>query len=554
VAELSIWVPDTYRPVEKGVKDQPVIQSAMLPALGMGGLTGLGGAAAGIGSPYVRREELLGLWRRESWVRAGIRRIAHIAVSEGWEFVPSAQEQDGTADEELEFLTRLFEPEVSEVVNIRQWALPKQKFYVTFARLKLLSEVYWEVVKNGFDDIIDFQVMFGNVIPRVDRFGQFLDPAKAYLQVMVGSRQDFAQDEVIRFDIPDVDGRLGVSDLESLEMAATTDLYAQTWNRNTFKNNRTPPGAYIFDVNTDEETMRQNREVLDSLTGGVGNANRAPAFKGLADYKSFGAPFGRDQEYLRGRKFNRDEILSVVGTPAGVLGAVEDINRNTLGQLIEIVYRQESRPLQEPVEETLNLWLKGLGIQNWLFRFRRPSFGDEEAEVANAIKSVQWSISTPNEVRAKAGKAPYDGGDRFYMPSNVQVVGEAAEQKQANLQAPEDSNQQAQLDELRRWKRFAIRVAKGEVPPRPFRSQVLPADDVERVATRVASLGSDPDGVRAFFDALLGHVEKTTDFADRLPDWAGERYKDRLKALTALNDQSRKDRLQSLEVAEIPGL
>lgn len=548
MAEVSIWVPDSYRQqtVEKSEKDQPRIRSGMLP--GVGGLSGLVGMA-GIGSPYVSRQELLGLWRRESWVRAGIRRIAHIAVSEGWEFVPSDQEQDATAEDELAFLTRLFEPEIGDVVNIRQWSLPRQKFYVTFARLKLLSEVYWEIVPNGFGDVIDFQVMFGMVLPKVDRFGQFLSRDEAYVQVMPGGRQTFAQDEVIRFEIPDVDGRLGVSDLESLEMAATTDLYSQVWNRNTFKNNRTPPGAFVFAPDLSEDIMRENREVLDNLYGGVENANKAfAAIQGLAEYKAFGQAFGRDQEYLRGRKFNRDEMLSVVGTPAGILGAVEDINRSTLEQLIEIVYRQESRPLQEPVEETLNLWFKGIGVRNWLFRFRRPTFGDDTTETTNGVRRVQWGLSNPNEERAKRGKPGYPGGERFYMPANAQVVGEEAEKR--DFRAPENS--QAEVDELRRWKRFATRVAKGEAPPRSFRSEVLPADVMETIAVRLAELGPDSEAVRSFFDDLL-NVEKA-DFAAKLPAWAAERYKDRLKRLTALNDQSRKERLQSLEEAEIPGL
>jgi hypothetical protein len=550
VAEVSIWVPDSHHQqasVEKSEKDQPRIRSGMLP--GTTGLAGLVGGA-GIGSPYVSRQELLGLWRRESWVRAGIRRIAHISVSEGWEFVPSEQEQDASADEELAFLTAFFEPEIGDVVNIRQWSLPKQKFYVTFARLKLLSEVYWEVVRNGFDDIIDFQVMFGAVIPRVDRFGQFLNRDEAYVQIMPGGRQPFAQDEVIRFEIPDVDGRLGVSDLESLEMAATTDLYSQVWNRNTFKNNRTPPGAFVFGPDLSEDIMRENRETLDNLYGGVENANKAfAAIQGLTEYKSFGQAFGRDQEYLRGRKFNRDEMLGIIGTPAGVLGAVEDINRSTLGQLIEIVYRQESRPLQEPVEETMNLWFKGLGIHNWLFRFRRPAFGDDTTETTNAVRRVQYGLSNPNEERAKHGQPGYSGGERYYMPSNSQVVGEATK-KRGDLRAPGDS--QAELDELRRWKRFAMRVAKGEAPPRPFRSAVLPPDVLETIGARLAELGPDAEAVRAFFDGLL-NVEKA-DFAEKLPAWAGERYKDRLKRLTKLTSKMREERLGALREADIPGL
>jgi hypothetical protein len=97
-----------------------------------------------------------------------------------------------------------------------------------------------------------------------------------------------------------------------------------------------------------------------------------------------------------------------------------------------------------------------------------------------------------------------------------------------------------------------MRVAKGEAPPRPFRSAVLPADVLETIGARLAELGPDPEAVRSFFDRLLS-VEKD-DFAGKLPDWAAERYKDRLKRLTKLTSKMREERLDALREAEIPGL
>ena len=418
-AASALWVPDSYRSraVSKAapttlaaVQDQPrepgQIRSTMFPSTSLA----LGFARpAAVGSPHVTRQELIGLFRRHSWIRGALRRIALIAIAEGWEILPADDvDSESASQEEYDYFTSFFEPEIENITNIRQMQLPRQKWYVTFLRLRLLGEVYWEIVRNGFGDPVDWTLMFGQVLPLVDKYGEFGDLEAAFVQIMGSTRAFFPMQDVLRFEVPDVDGRLGVSDLEAAELAVTTDLYAQVWNRNTFKNNRTPPGAYMFAPTTTDDDMRQNREALDAVYGGVENANKAYiALKGVVEYKTFGQPWGRDQEYLRGRTFNRNELLALLGVSAGVLGEISDVNRANLEGLIEILYRQEVQPLQDIVEESVNLWARAVGIQDWVFHFRRPSFGDEGAETKNAETRIKSGQATPNKERVRQGKAPY---------------------------------------------------------------------------------------------------------------------------------------------------
>ncbi len=552
----ELWVPDSYKTTvltkaETAAPGEP--RSNLFPSPSNHGSLSLGlYRPVGVGSPHLTRQELIGLYRRHSWVRAALRRIALIAISEGWEIVRDDEtpEEQAPADE-YEYLKRFFEPELSAVTNIRQTQLPRQKMIVTIIRLRLLGEVYWELAANGFGEIVDWVPMYGTVLPLIDRKGNFLDPSSAYVQLMGTNREFFGFDEVLRFELPDIDGRLGVSDLEAAEVAITTDLYASAWNRNTFKNNRVPPGAWMFDPSTTPADMKANREALDSMYGGVEGANNPYlALKGTVDYKVFGQPFQRDQEYLKGRRFNRDEILAILGMSPGILGIVEDVNRASMQGLIEIAYRQEAAPLQDIIEETINLWIKAVGITAWRFRFIRPSFGNEADEASTDERLIKSGQATPNQRRAAKGLPGYPGGDRYYMPQGMIEVGrdpddEMADEEAREIGAPseepapddEDENDDEEQEEgdedveekraeVRRWKRVAMRMAKGEISWRPFKSRVLPRKQREAIEADIMQMRDDPEGIRAYFDALLdpnyGPGKSPQWFHDQLKDDLGQ--------------------------------
>jgi len=572
---VQLYVPDSYlqerqpaTAIEKAEADSGpgAIRSLMLPSWpGSSPFGSTGMLGPGIGSPHVRREELLGLWRRHTWVRAAIRRIAMIGISEGWEILAPTDDDPGS-DDDYDLLARLFAPEVDEVENIRQWQLPKMKLYVTFARLRLFGEASWEVVLDGFGQPIDFALMYGTVVPNVDSRGRFRDPQRAYTQVVGAAREVFAEDEVLRFEVLDIDGRLGVSDLEALELAATTDMLAAVWNRNTFKNNRTPPGVYLFDPNITSEDAAEARAGIEEAYSGVEGANKPYiALKGMTEYKPVGAPFGRDQEFLKGRRFNRDEELALLGTPAGVLGAVEDVSRHTLENLIEIVYRQEVAPLQEMVEQSLNLWIRRQGITGWEFRFRKPTFGDEASEVKAADTRIKIGMSTANQERARRGEPPYPGGNRYWMSPNMVAIGQdpddeiGAEPAEEGTGGEEETEARVvqRLDELRRWKRVALRMAKGELPPRPFRSIVLSDDFRAHIAARLKELGPDPAGVRAYFDGLMERLKADAEPSSELdaaPAWMRERIEERVVEDARFARESADLRLRRLAEAEVAGL
>jgi hypothetical protein len=408
------------------------------------------------------------------------------------------------------YLRTFFNPDLQgPVINVRQWQLTVHKLWLTFARLKLFNLCSWEIVKNGFGDEIDFVVMPGRVVPMVDAKGYFPNLEKAYIQYFEGKAAEFAIDEVLNFQVPDIEGRWTASDLESLRIAAITDLYAQAWNKNSFRNQRTPPGMWAAPEDIEDDDFAALEAKIEAWYAGVENANRdAVVVKGGVDYKSFvsGPGPGRDSEYLKGRTFSRNEMLSVVGASAGVLGMVEDVNRANLEGLEQILYWMEAKPMQEIVQTTLNMWrLWRKGIKGWRIQFKVPDFAKESDEVAVGVSAVGSGLQTRNEWRAKRGMEPYEGGDTFLMNQGLVPAGEAATplfvQPEGAGKAQKADAAQPVLDEMRRWKRAALKdCERGR--RRKFLSSQVP--DPLKVAVEKAMQELDTEGeIRWYFDSVI---------------------------------------------------
>ena len=572
MAEIQLWVPDSYAqrasvaavaPPEKPPANgqAPVPRGLIGSGLRSGGSWDrLVGDKASLGSPTVTRQELVGLWRTHSWVRAGITRIAKIAIQEGWEIVSAPEELEEGEEPDPEgkrYLEAFFRPELTgDIVNIRQWVQPAAKFYLTFEHLKLFGENAWELVKNGLGEDVDFSIIFGRLLPNVDRRGNFLSSTEAYRQVLGRDEQVFGLDEVLRFEVPDVDGRLGVSELESIVLAATTDIWAQVWNRNTFKNNRTPPTAYIFSDNARDEDIKAFKAELDDLYGGATNANKSPVVRGLDKISTLAGAFGKEAEFLRGRLMNRGEMWGLIGVSPGIMGDVTDVNRANLDALIRIVYDMEARPLQELVEGGVNAWRLLQGIRGWKFQFRRLNFENEALEAETSERKIKSGQSTPNQEIVRRGGKPYPGGDFFYMPQGVVVVGEPAEEDrlaeppEAAEPAPEGpeggegeklASDELVAAELRRWRKMAVRLAQQGKPQRPFETAIVP--EPLRLTLEVAVMtAGDVGQIGLLFDAAIEALRPKAErgAVPHWQEWQNDLLQDREDELDSMMDARRR--------------
>ena len=374
-------------------------------------------------------QELVGVYRLHPWSRAGLIQIGRAILGPGFTFVPKEGKERTASREELERLKRYFGNRNRRWDNIKDYYGPLAKLYITAIMVKLFGQAAWETVRNYAGEPIGFDVIFARIEPNVDARGYFLDPPwyqYSFSNPPVKEPIDNI-DDIVYFVMPDIQGYpTGASDLEALvNVTLPADLQAALAFLNDIKNTSRPDGIWWASENVSDEDFEAFVEQIEALYTGVPNVGRAfITVKGEAGYQPFGTR-AKDMMWSEGREFLRQEALAVIGTPGSQIGLTQDVNRSNVREARILFFENIVRPLQQAMAEVINLQVleRDLGIEDWEFRFKAPDFTTETEDANNAVKLISWGLATPNEIRTrKLNLPPYQGGDRVYIPLNVQPM------------------------------------------------------------------------------------------------------------------------------------
>ena len=142
------------------------------------------------------------------------------------------------------------------------------------------------------------------------------------------------------------------------------------------------------------------------------------------DYKPIGSK-PQESQLLEARQFQVEEIARIYGVPLHLLYAMEKATHNNI-EVMNATYVQHTlTPYIERIEAELNRKLlpnsPNLEIRFNLDAMMRADMAGR-AEYYNRLFQIA-SIS-PNEIRKLEGLELYEGGDSYYRPLNMDVVGE----------------------------------------------------------------------------------------------------------------------------------
>jgi hypothetical protein len=117
--------------------------------------------------------------------------------------------------------------------------------------------------------------------------------------------------------------------------------------------------------------------------------------------------------FLQGREFIIMEILAVLDVPPAKMGMMESANRSNSKEQDKSFRSESISPLQSIVESVVNSQFIQpiLGVMNTKFVHAEGDTRDAVELMDYYTKGIAWGIYNPNEVRAKMGMAPVDGGD-----------------------------------------------------------------------------------------------------------------------------------------------
>ena len=462
--------------------------------------------------------------------------ISRGLVGPGFDIVRSDIEVEGSKRKQKR-IREFFNYVDPDQKNIKDTYGPLAKLYATAFSFRVLGHSAWEIVRDPTTGSpIGFDYIPGVVRPNIDDSGKFKTPA--YVQYLrtggVESKAEINDPaNIIYFAIPDYSGGVYLSELLSLATyTLPSEIYAALAYKSLHENRDSPySGFWYTPSDVDDETFERFIAMVKARYTGSRNYGKNPIImKGEGGFKSVSLERD-DAPYIEGRALNRHEISAVSGVPGAKFGG-EDSASADIRELRREFYESTLRPMMSLMEEIIyrQVCIRLFDAPEWAFRFNRPDFTTAVDDASIELRRIQWGQWSPNEARASRGESPRDGGDYYLVPKNMDMVGpdgkpgrplnEPIDDDEGSLPPSEEdtvpeteppvkpeSEQSAIAGELRKWRRFELRVLTGKRHRRDFVPTEIPDGMYDYMLELIEDANEDPDTVACIFDDAIAVVE-----------------------------------------------
>jgi len=452
-------------------------------------------------------------------------------VGPGFDIVPARIDSDGSERDKRKIVD-FFEYVSPRYENIKDVFSTLAKLYTTAFSFRVFGHAAWEIVTDKKTGVaLGFDVIPGVIKPNVEPDGRFRRPA--YIQYLKSGSSETKHEfddpsKIIYFAVPDFSSGIYMADMLSLaEYTLPSEIYAAMAYKSLHENRDSPySGFWYTPTDIDDDTFDRFVAMVNARYTGSRNYGRNPIImKGEGGFKQISVTRD-DAPYVEGRAMNRDEISAASGVPTAKHGIKENAD---LKELRREFYESTLRPVMALLEEAIynQVCKKLFNAPEWKFKFMRPDFTTAVEDASIELRRIQWGQWSPNEARASRGETPREGGDYYLVPANMNMVSPDGKPGRPENQPVDDNSgdmppseedpvpptmppepvgveESAIIDTLRKWRRFAIRVASGKrfnrdfVPPEEF-----PAMLSDYISSTLDEIGHERDIVSEFFDNLI---------------------------------------------------
>lgn len=350
------------------------------------------------------------MYKAHPTVRAAVEKIAKVAVTNGYRFVPT-EVDDGVVEARVDALRKFF-----------RTSNGSQLLRSAYRDLMIYGEAFWLVIQNGRDEPINARRLHPKYMDEIVdggeltgwRFGPIVESEAAV---------EYKDYQVLhfKFDDPDDDIR-GLSLLSSLELTVASDLFAMKFNESFFENSAHT--GVIFNMkNSTPDEVERNRVWMEQNYVGTENAHKPIILEGDIEV-SKSVSTRAEMQFIEGRKFNREEILSVLDVDPSKIGINENSNRS-VSKEADNTFRQENiSPLQLVVEEEINnhLILTLFGWEDIMFRQNDASRRDQLDMMKLYAEAERLGVMSINQVKGELGLPPIVGGDVHFVQTAAGAI------------------------------------------------------------------------------------------------------------------------------------
>jgi len=484
----------------------------------------------GISAQQTTHFDLTDAHQIHSWLRATTTAFSRSIVGPGMTLARDPFWGNEASEEEYAALYNFYYgAEGRDFTNISDWYPFASKLYRTAGMYRLYGHATWELRRNGFDEVVSYDVIPGFVWPNCNADGSFRDPP--FMQYLSSEKMvplELDPDAIVFFMNPDLGPRLFASDFEALsEYVLPTDIYLSLAMRSLLENLRTPFGVWSLNEHATQEEVDNFSRKLDALYRGASNYGKSGVVvRGDAELQTF-APQVKDLPFQQGHNVMKDEMEGVSGVHGGKLGRTEEVSRSNLREIRRDYWETTQQPTVHLLAEQLHLLVhwRIFGIRGWRPVFKSPDFLTQVEKATVGMRGRQWGALSTNEMRSFVydyPPLPEAWADSDYLwPTNMAIAGnvgalgqdpnddgeEPVEEPDTDSEPPvrgdtdnAEERRGRAVAEMREYARFCLKRV-GE-PKRPFNWHYVPQPVVDMVDTALEGCRGK-DEMKAVFDAVI---------------------------------------------------
>jgi HK97 family phage portal protein len=287
-------------------------------------------------------------FQRQTWVFACVTAIARIVSSIPYRIIKAGTTTDASPDDPI---VDLFGRPAARKSRYDLW-------FATIAHLELAGNAYWHL---GFGPRDTTKTKAPLTIKPLNprwikhtRDKETLETlAYVYTNPTTGARKLLMRDEVLQFKYfnPN-DDEIGLAPLEAAMSAVTTDIHADTYNKNFFVNSAQPGALLLHKRPLTKVQMEQIRTAFEEEYGGVQQSHRTAVLSGDWNYQQVGLGHA-DMQYLEQRRFSREQIAGVFGVPGILINDPNNSNYSTASVEMRLFAEANWLPKVRYIEDVL---------------------------------------------------------------------------------------------------------------------------------------------------------------------------------------------------------
>ena len=346
--------------------------------------------------------------------------------------------------------------------------------------LELNGDGYWEIVKdkNGIPrELYNIKPDRIFITPKSD--GKGIKNYKFKLEQWKSKSITFSPNEVVHFYyFNPLNVYYGQGTLMAAISTIMKEEYADLYHQNLMKNDGVPRGFLATDWDVDDSVAKRIRQKWKQYYAGPRKAGEIAILPLGLQFKEL-ANTPRDMEYTKLCKDNRERLFSIFGVNNSIFGITENMTYDNYRTQLKAFFVNTMRPKMTRISKRITRDILSYWGDNLVFEFDFTGvLKEEDKEVSNRHqKEISCGMLNPNESRREMGREPYDGGDTFYIASNLQPVG--SEEGEEMPQVPDEKKPETEEkkpeekikeplkddsdEEERTVKKKDVRIKKGRV-------------------------------------------------------------------------------------------